>query len=281
MKQFALIFLCSFLFGCASVQNVPELTRELNRQNSQIVNTKSNILQEYTMIHAQYEVVKRQIKEKNIPEYERLKSIFSTITQLKNEFLKRSTNLKTKADQQRRAFGNKSEITTDDPEWETLYQYKKYAKSELQSLISIYNKYRKEGIDFTKTLNSKELAPYIARMPRNRLEAHNILKESKKEQAYETYNEELIASLKIKAESTLNEFESLAELARYFNIIAIQRFQSSSFPDGKTGPSIETKDKARALISSRINTHIVSAAKSYSSKFKTANDAIKHLLYEH
>jgi len=262
----------SFIFACTSVEHIPKLNRTLDQNNYRINKAKYDIEANYLLYHAQYATVNRQENGSNFSSINQLGSEFERMTELKKEFIERSSRLHGSTTTQRQKWKGKVNITSDDPEWEALDKFKDYSSTEFEELLSIQNQYGKSETRFNKILKSQALKPYTNKLPRNIHQARIVLKDIEQHKAYEKYNIELLESLENKVKSRLTDFESLTKLAAFDKYARSRISKYGRFPRGKTGPSIEVEQKATKMIFASINPIIIPAAKDFASKLNSARD---------
>ena len=277
MRLFLFFCLCLSLFACASVESIPRLNQTLNRNQAQLKQIRIGIHQDYYLTHAQYVSVLKEASEERSSSLDALTVSFDQLTAIKNDFEERSQRLLEETAIQQKSWQRKVQVTSKDPEWESLKAFKKYSKDEYPSLLEMHGRYQKLKKSFDANLQHKDLRPYTQNLPRRHWEARTVLQEYELEQAYQKYNKALLEDLAKKVAVTPTDFESLAKLAQFEKHSKQNQRRHGRFPRGVSGPDQETKQKASEIISSVINPNIVSAAKAFAAKQNASSNAVVNL----
>jgi len=284
LNNLMMICLALILSSCAATKKTDELNEWYFENQRQSVWQSSRIQSSFDKSHANYLTIQKLTKiTESTPSHDLIQT-FEEMSQIKTDYSTRLKLYRAKAKAVRQIWRSTDKITEGEENWNTTNEFLTYSDQELAELDTLYNNYFLVEAKFNRILNSKEFSAYNRRLPKTTKAINNVLAEYERQQEKENYtlrfNDNVIAAMTRKLETTKYQFNDLLKLADKDSLI---EHQQNTFNRPKHLRRVrfeitsDTQRQLDTLLSQHINTHIVAAAQQYVKEIQSPRQASKEL----
>lgn len=273
MKYTWILIFCFVITACTSTENIQKLNQSLKIEHRKLSKIKKSLELNAPVYQARFEIIEDKVGNTRNSSFEQLKSIYSELAETTVSFSQRTEQLFSETNKQRLAWGNRQEVSSKDSDWANLTEFKRYAKDEYKYLMEMHARTSVLKEEFKQQLSSKSLKPYSKNLPRSFRDADIALRKLAKKRAYKSYNRELIVSLNDAAQKTALDFDALVAFADFDELDKKIKRKFSRQLDRRARPSNETYQTAKEVISTKLNKHILTAARDYAKSVDTVKQA--------
>lgn len=284
LKNLLLICLALILSSCAATKKTDELNEWYFENQRQSVWQSSRLQSSFDKSHANYLTIKKLTKITELNPPHDLTQTFDEMSQIKKDYSTRLKLYRTKAKAVRQIWRSTDKITEGEENWNTTDEFLTYSNQELVELDTLYDHYFLVEAKFNRILNSKEFSAYSRKLPQTTKAVTNVLAEHEKQQEIENYtkrfNENVIAAMTRKLETTKYRFNDLLKLADKDSLIEQQQrtfIRPKHLRRARFELTSDTQRQLDILLSQHINTHIVTAALQYAKQIQSPRQASKEL----
>jgi len=269
MWVYLVLLLSIFLTSCAAVVDTPNADLLLSQGLDSLDQKQERVADDFRLRRAQYAILERHAKDKAEalkevrPEVGRLESLNSKI-EYENKKINRA------AKEYRANWRGKEEISDDEPEWAGYVFAQGLGSESSAKFNSLYSEYQRQSQYFKSLLLQGDLSQYAKDLPQTIDQAEAVLKEIELEEAYKNYNDKLIVYLNGYISKNKKDLAALSTL-RILPTGAPQDYwqHHNSPPEGYSGPSNETKSKARDLIAEELDQYLLAAVAVFANQFNS------------
>ena len=283
MRRLLILGLSLVMFGCTTIKTTSSIDQSMKVELHHAVLTSNRNKFWYDASRAQLAWIQVNIekrsKVKDIPAYGLLERRFNDLEKLNKRHQDKSSALQKYIKTYQAPWEGKSQITSDEPEWNSYTKLDAFMKKEKASLASLDLQMAKAKLNFDKVRVHKTLNPYTKNIPTSRSKVKSFLKkvdryyaakkaQEEKKREQDRFDKQYLSVITEGVKSPPTDFEALVKLIGLENIA----FRSARKPTSMfSQPSEPARTKGKKQLYDVINPVIIKAAQTFAENETSVN----------